>query len=209
VSGTREEALIECIRDATAAGVDWIQLREKDLAQRVQLDLTRRALAAAQTATGGTRAAILVNDRLDVALAAGAGGVHLAETSLPVSIVARWKQGAIRAPGGDHLRNFLVGASCHSREGAERAANDGADYIFFGPVFATPSKAAFGPPQGLEKLAEVCRAAKIPVIAIGGITIENAQACIQAGAAGIAAISLFQRAKDLQGLVTELRKSLL
>ncbi len=99
---------------------------------------------------------------------------------------------------------FLVGASCHSVEGARSAAGHAVDYIFFGPVFATPSKAAFGPPQGLAKLAEVCRAVPIPVLAIGGITKENAAACFDAGAIGIAAIRLFQETPDLPGLLAEL-----
>jgi len=112
--------------------------------------------------------------------------------------VVRWKNQAGR---GD----FLVGASCHSLERAVEAAAAGAGYILFGPVFATPSKAAFGPPQGLQKLGEVCRAVSIPVLAIGGITQENAAACIEAGAAGIAAIRLFQEAQDLEGLLRRIQ----
>jgi thiamine-phosphate pyrophosphorylase len=90
-----------------------------------------------------------------------------------------------------------VGASCHSLEAAEQAAADGADYLFFGPVFATPSKQAFGPPQGLLRLERVCRAVSLPVLAIGGITPQNAGACLHAGAAGVAAIRLFQQAPEL------------
>lgn len=101
-------------------------------------------------------------------------------------------------------REFLVGASCHSLDGAERAAAEGADYVFFGPVFATPSKASFGEPQGLARLEQVSRAISIPVLAIGGITEKNAAACIAAGAAGIAAIRLFQEAPDLPALLETL-----
>jgi thiamine-phosphate pyrophosphorylase len=103
-------------------------------------------------------------------------------------------------------RDFLIGVSCHSLEAAKSAAGEGADYLFFGPVFATPSKAAFGAPQGLEPLAEVCRAVSTPVLAIGGITVANAAACLAAGASGIAAIRLFQDAPDMLALVHSLRK---
>jgi thiamine-phosphate pyrophosphorylase len=102
-------------------------------------------------------------------------------------------------------KKFLVGISCHSVQAAAAAARAGADYIFFGPVFATPSKASFGAPQGPQRLAEVCRAVALPVLAIGGITLENAPDCFAAGAAGIAAIRLFQDAKDLASLVSDLR----
>jgi thiamine-phosphate pyrophosphorylase len=197
--------LLERIAGAAAAGVTWIELREKDLDAQPLLDLARKAVSAARPGNNAGSLPppplVLVNDRLDVALAAGAGGVHLTETSVPVGAVSQWKRQAKRS-------DFLVGASCHSKEGALRAAQDGADYIFFGPVFATPSKARFGLPQGLAKLAEVCGAVDVPVLAIGGITLENAAACLQSGAAGIAAIGLFQQAADLNGLVADLRRRL-
>jgi len=192
-------ALLEHIEQAARAGVDWVQLREKDLEGRPLFDLTVKAMAVSAAARSAEkRARILVNDRLDVAWATRSAGVHLGETSLPVSEVARWRNQAGRA-------DFLVGASCHSLEHAVEAAAAGADYIFFGPVFATPSKAAFGRPQGLQKLGQVCRAVSIPVLAIGGITQENAAACLDAGASGIAAIRLFQEAQDLAGLLRQIR----
>jgi thiamine-phosphate pyrophosphorylase len=183
--------------------VDWIQLREKDLEGRPLFDLAAKAMSASVASRSAeTRARVLVrtliNDRLDVAWALQAGGVHLGENSLPVGEVARWRDQAGRA-------DFLVGASCHSLERAVEAAGAGADYIFFGPVFATPSKEAFGLPQGLEKLGEVCRAVSIPVLAIGGISQESVAACLDAGAAGIAAIRLFQEAQDLAGLLRQIR----
>jgi thiamine-phosphate pyrophosphorylase len=190
----REAALIERVRNAAAAGVDWIQVREKDLEARPLFDLVSAGIAAVR----GSAAKLLINDRLDVAWAAGADGVHLGENSLPIGEVVRAK----RRAGPE---NFLVGASSHSPEAAARAAHEGADYIFFGPVFATPSKAAFGAPQGLARLAEVCRGVSIPVLAIGGITAENAAACLEAGAAGIAAIRLFQETSDLAALAGKLR----
>jgi thiamine-phosphate pyrophosphorylase len=102
-------------------------------------------------------------------------------------------------------KDFLVGVSCHSLAAAKLAASGGADYIFFGPVFATPSKAAFGPPQGIERLKEVCRAVSIPVIAIGGITLSNSAACLSAGASGLAAVRLFQDAPDIPSSVQALK----
>jgi len=144
---------------------------------------------------------ILINDRLDVAVAAGAAGVHLGEESLPVAEVTRWRKE--EKPRAD----FSVGASCHSLAAAVEAERAGADYIFFGPVFATPSKAAYGPPQGLEKLGEVCRSVRIPVLAIGGITLENAATCLDSGAAGVAAIRLFQESADPAAVVEQIRSA--
>jgi thiamine-phosphate pyrophosphorylase len=190
----REAALIERIRGAATAGVDWIQIREKDLDGRPLFDLASAGIAAVR----GSAAKLLINDRLDVAWAAGAAGVHLGENALPVSEVVQAK----RRSGPE---NFLVGASCHSPEAAARAVLEGADYIFFGPVFATPAKAAFGAPQGLARLAEVCRSVFVPVLAIGGITAENAGSCLDAGASGIAAIRLFQEASDLAALPGKIR----
>jgi len=143
--------------------------------------------AVAETRSASTK--VLVNDRLDVALAAGAAGVHLGENSLSVETVTGWRHSAGRS-------DFRIGVSCHSLDSARAAERSGADYIFFGPVFATPSKGRFGPPQGIERLREVCAAVEIPVLAIGGVGAENARACIEAGAAGIAAIRLFQDARD-------------
>ena len=182
---------------AVRAGVDWIQVREKDLPARTLVELARAAVGAAH----GRATKIIVNDRLDVALAVRAAGVHLGAASLPLAEVARARSsGPVSIPP-----NFLIGASCHSLEEAREAEHDGASYIFFGPVFSTPSKAAFGPPQGLEKLGEVCRQVRIPVLAIGGINVENAGPCLRAGAGGLAAIRLFQQAADLGELVARLR----
>jgi len=128
---------------------------------------------------------------------AGAGGVHAGEKSLPLRVLMDARSTTASA-------NFLVGASCHSLEGAIDAAEAGADYLFFGPVFETPSKVSYGPPQGLAKLGQVCSAVSIPVIAIGGITVENATACRKAGAGGIAAIRLFQGDCDIAEIVAAL-----
>jgi thiamine-phosphate pyrophosphorylase len=215
------EPLLDKIAAAAAAGIDWIQLREKDLSGRDTASLTREVLQRvskqtnpAQTATRGSLAPathsfvpatrILVNDRLDVAIAAQAAGVHLGENSLPVQEVKRLLLVSPRPQSPS--QDFLVGASCHSLKLALSAANAGADYIFFGPVFATPSKAAFGPPQGLHQLAEVCHSLPIPVLAIGGITLANAPSCFSSGASGIAAVRLFQDSADPAAIVRALRQ---
>lgn len=208
--------LREKIEAAVAAGVDWIQIREKDLSGKECSSLTRETLRLATDSSKRTSAnvpfssktevpcepvstRILVNDRLDVALAAQAGGVHLGGKSLPPEETRR----LVKSLGRE--KDFLVGVSCHSLEAAKAAERGGADYLFFGPVFTTPSKAAYGASQGLKRLAEVCRAVALPVVAIGGITLENAADCLSAGASGIAAIRLFQDAPDMAVVVRKLR----
>ena len=196
------EALLDKIQKAAEAGIDWIQIREKDLSGR---DCSRLTVAALQIVGKAARekslrSRVLVNDRLDVALAVHAGGVHLGEQSLPPQEAKRLREALRRE------KDFLIGVSCHSLEAAKSAEQGGADYIFFGPVFATPSKAAYGAPQGLERLSEVCRALSIPVLAIGSITLENFASCLTAGASGIAAIRLFQDAKGMTSLVRALRQ---
>jgi len=183
----------ECVSKAIRASVDWVQVREKDISGASLLRLIRTACEA--TVEAGGRQKIFVNDRFDVACAAGASGVHLGGESLPVSEIAAWRRHGIETPAG-----FLIGASCHSIEDVRRAEIAGADYVFFGPVFDTPSKRAFGEPQGLTRLAEVCGATALPVVAIGGISEQNATSCLIAGAAGIAAIRLFQEGRTLDAL---------
>jgi thiamine-phosphate pyrophosphorylase len=200
-------ALLDAIRRAITAGVDWIQIREKDLSARALALLAREAVAAAR----GSSTRILMNGRLDVALAARAAGVHLGGDALPLAEVAAWcaenVPGFVAAASGaaSLASPFLLGASCHSLDDAQAAARDGAHYILFGPVFSTPSKLSFGQPQGLGRLEEVCRAVRIPVLAIGGITLDNAHECLRAGAVGIAAIRLFQEGGDLASVVEQLR----
>lgn len=198
------ELVLEKIALAVSAGVDWIQLREKDFSGRDAALLAHRALRSvlkrADQRLAATR--ILVNDRLDVALAEQTGGVHLRGDSLPVEEAKRLLR-AYQATRKISM-DFLVGVSCHSLEAAKLAASAGADYVFFGPVFPTPSKAAFGSPQGLSRLSEVCHSVSVPVLAIGGITLANAPSCFSAGASGIAAIRLFQDSSDLAAVVREL-----
>lgn len=156
------------------------------------MQLAREAVAA----LSGSNTRILVNDRLDIALASRAAGVHLGGESLPVSAVAAWRDTTALAAA----KNFLVGASCHSIPQAQFAERERADYIVFGPVFSTPSKAGSGAPQGIERLREVCEQVRIPVLAIGGVSPETAAECFRAGAAGIAAIRMFQEASSTEEL---------
>lgn len=187
--------LLQKVKAAAGAGVDWIQIREKHLSGRELSDLVQEAIRVAPAPCR-----VVVNDRLDVACAVRAAGVHLTEQSISVADAKRFaRERALPA-------SFLVGASTHSLDSARAAADSGADYIIFGPVFATPSKAGYGTPQGIERLAAVCRSVAIPVLAIGGITPENAGECAAAGAAGIAAIRLFQDAADLPASVRQLRQ---
>lgn len=194
---TQEELLLAKIGQAAKAGVDWIQLREKDLSGK---RLSGLATAVMRRTAGAS--AILINDRLDIAYAVKAAGVHLGERSLAVGEAKRFTADRLSES------NFFIGASVHSLEAAIQAEQAGASYVIFGPVFATPSKAAFGAPQGLENLGKVCSQLKIPVLAIGGITLENAGDCLKVGGSGIAAIRLFQEASDLPAVVKRLRSGL-
>ena len=155
-----------------AAGVRAVQVREKDLDDRAVLELARQARAVLPT--------VLVNGRLDLALAAGADGAHLPADGVPVA--------ALRRRFGDGV---LLGVSTHSVEEVERALRDGADYVTFGPVWPTPSKERYGPPLGVEALARAARVG-IPVYALGGVMLSRFGAAAAAGAAGVAGIRLFQ-----------------
>jgi len=170
------ETLLQTVARNAAAGVDWIQIREKDLEARALFDLVSRAWAVAP------RSKIIVNSRVDVALAAGAAGVHLPANAPAPGI---WRR---IVPSG-----FLIGVSCHTLDEVRRAEQEGASYAVFGPVFAPLSKSPALAPRGLEQLAQAAGSVAIPVLALGGITQGNAEACIAAGAAGIAAISMFQK----------------
>lgn len=184
------EPLLLRIQAAVQAGVNLIQLREKDLASRELLELAGAAVEICQ----GSDTRIVINDRLDIAMAVGAHGVHLGGQSAPLEVV-RQQMG----------KDLLIGASCHSLEEALQAEAGGADYILLGPIFDTPSKRPYGPPLGLDKLSEVTNRIRIPVLALGGITVERVRICLKAGGTGIAGIRLFQECPSVQDRVVELR----
>ena len=166
--------LYTAVEAALQGGVKAVQLREKDLSPDALLPLAKELRAL----TLRYGALLFINDNIDIALAVKADGVHLGGHSEATEV--------IRAKVGEKM---LIGVSTHSKEEIERAAKQGADFVTFGPVYATPSKAKYGEPQGLGKLAEACRNSSIPVFALGGITPERATEVKQAGAKGIALIS--------------------
>ena len=190
------DLVVQLAVDAARAGVDVVQLRERDLTAAALVALARRAVAAMR----GTAARLAVNDRLDVALAAGADGVHLTTRSLEPRVVR-----ACTRPG------LLVGASTHSEAEVETASAGGVDYVVCGPVYDTPSKRGMGDPLGPDRVGAIAAASRVPVLALGGLTRENAPATVAAGAAGVAAIRLFQDAwlaGRLEALVAELKGSI-
>ena len=171
---TRGRDLAAVVGDCLAAGLPAVQVREKDLSA-ADLDFLCRRL---RTLTLDAGARLVVNDRVDVALAVGADGVQRTGASLPIE--------DIRAIADKRLR---IGASVHALQEAVEAEVKGADWVVFGPIYDTPSKRPFGPPQGLERLARVAAAVRLPVVAIGGITPERVGEVRAAGAAGVAVIS--------------------
>jgi thiamine-phosphate pyrophosphorylase len=174
-----------------AAGIDLVQIREKKLPARVLYQLTMKAVAIA----AGSDTRLLVNDRADIAAAAGADGVHLTTMSLGPDV--------IRQVFGD---DFLIGVSTHSLAAAITAKQQGADFVVLGPVFVTKSKSEYGQPLGVDKLRQVCqRLAPFPVLALGGITTSNVAACLEAGANGVAAIGMFDDPLRLRDIVSEIR----
>lgn len=203
-AGSAELRVLERVRGAIDAGVDWVQIREKDLPTQKLLALVKRALDAVHSQNERARvsgsgfqavhAKVIVNDRLDVALAASVAGVHLGRESAPLREAVRWCR------SGNAPNEFLIGASCHTLGESREAESAGASYLIFGPVFDTPSKRALGRPVGIAELSKVCAAVKIPVLAIGGIDLRNARECFRAGAAGIAAIRMFQGPEDASQL---------
>jgi thiamine-phosphate pyrophosphorylase len=173
------------------AQVDLVQIREKKLSASVLYQLARCAV----NITKASATKLLINDRSDIAAAAAADGVHLTTTSLPTAVVRR-----------SFGEDFIIGVSTHSLAAANLARRDGANFVVFGPVFATASKKEYGDPLGLARLAEVCaELSPFPVLALGGVTKRNAAACFSAGAQGIAAISELAQPETLAENVAEIR----
>ena len=180
-----DRSLAPALRQACRAGVRAIQIREKDLDTPGLLALTRKV----QDQLGECRPLVMVNGNLEVALACGVQGVHLPERSMPVSMA---RAALEKLPAG-----ALIARSTHSTEGARAAEAEGADFITFGPVYDTPSKAAYGPAKGLRALAETVRSVTLPVFALGGVTPGRAGQCLEAGAHGVAAISAVLSQPDI------------
>jgi thiamine-phosphate pyrophosphorylase len=204
----RRTRLLDKIAEAASANIDYIQLREKELPIRDVESLAREAMRIIQevrTENPHLRTALLINSRADVSIATNAAGVHLpADDLMPAEVREIWKTscGAGALAREISPRTPLISISCHSPEELFSAANNGADLAIFAPIFE--KKDAPGTrPQGLESLRQACRA-NIPVIALGGITLQNAESCLQAGAAGIAAIRLFQE-NNIATIVRDLR----
>jgi thiamine-phosphate pyrophosphorylase len=185
-------SVLNLVEKAVASRINLLQIREKKLSARVLYELAVRAAKF----TRGSATRLLINDRADIAAAAGADGVHLTTSSLSTDIVRR--------AFGERM---LIGVSTHSREEASKARRNKADFVVFGPVFDAASKREYGAPVGIEDLRTVCREmAPFPVIALGGITLDNVADCIRAGAHGIAAIRMLNDPQKLLQLVNEIRE---
>jgi thiamine-phosphate pyrophosphorylase len=191
----QERRLLEKIAECAAAGVDLVQLREKDLGAHALEKLALKAMAA----LAGSRTRLLINSRTDVALACGAHGVHLPANDHAASDVR-----AIFARAG--VSEPVIGVSTHSAVEVASVEAHGADFAVFAPIF---EKGGTASREGLEQLRRICHRTEaaqppMPVLALGGITLENARLCVEAGAAGIAGIRLFQQ-NDALAIVKKLR----
>lgn len=191
--GTEDfSTILKLIRAAVVARIDLVQIREKNLSASVLYQLSASAVGITQG--GSTK--LLINDRSDIASAVAADGVHLTTSSLPTDVVRR-----------TFGTEFLIGVSTHSVEEVSRARRGGADFVVFGPVFDTASKKQYGDALGLTRLDRVSsESSPFPVLAIGGITIENVAECIRAGARGIAAIGMLQQPDRLPDVADEIRR---
>lgn len=181
--------LTTVVAAACAAGCRWVQLRHRRLCGRDLAALAR----SLRLVTSSHGALLVVNDRTDVAVAADADGVHLPTHGID----ANDARTILQSQAGDRARARLIGRSVHSSQEIDALKPRAIDYFQFGPVFATPSKARFGPPQGLHKLAAAAATTKRPIIAVGGINADNAAEVIAAGAKGIAVIGAIMDAEDV------------
>lgn len=185
------QSVLTLVRAAVRAQITLIQLREKNLTARTLYELAARSAEITQ----GSETRLLINDRADIARAAGADGVHLTAQSLEASIIRR-----------TFGHDFLIGVSTHSLAEAKAARAALADFAVFGPVFDTPSKRSYGVPLGIESLTEAAQTlSPFPLIGLGGITRENAPEVLRAGASGVAAIRLFSNAGELEAILAAMR----
>ena len=180
---TRGRDLLWVLEQALAGGVEAIQLREKDLGGKELFRIAERARRLCER----YHAALFINDRVDVAMAVDADGVQLGKASLPIE-AARALLGPCK----------LIGASIHSLAEGRQVEHSGADFVLFGPIYFTPSKASFGAPQGLAALSGIVETMSLPVYAIGGITLDNVGAVRRSGARGVALISAVLSAQNPQ-----------
>jgi thiamine-phosphate pyrophosphorylase len=197
---TRRLRLLEKISEAATAGINYIQLREKDLSPRDLESLAQEAVRLIHKLATDHRplTTVLINSRTDVALAAGAHGVHLPANDIsPTDIKKIWQRADARA-----TPDPLISISCHSPQEVAEAAANGANLALFAPVFEKKNAPA-ATPTGLNALRQACHA-PIPVLALGGITLHNAESCLRAGGAGIGAIRLFQE-NEIAPIVRSLR----
>jgi len=190
---TAGKPLVSVVRQALDGGARVVQLREKDLTGRELFALAREL----RSITRDYGARLIINERLDIAMAVEADGVHIGAGSIPLAI-ARQLLGEKR----------LIGYSAHAVEEAGQAETDGADFITFGPVYFTPSKAEYGTPQGIAMLAETAARVSIPVFALGGVKNSTIPEVMAAGAAGIALISAVMAENDPKGAAISLLKTL-
>jgi thiamine-phosphate pyrophosphorylase len=196
----RRELLLARIAEAARAGVDYIQLREKDLPARELESLAREAVRrVGETRNRKRETRLLINSRSDVALAAGADGVHLPSDDIPASDARAVWSSALARNVKSETRKVVIAVSCHTAEEVRLAEAQGADFAVFGPVF---EKVGTPLSTGMDVLRDACLG-PLPVLAIGGATLANARACVEAGAAGIAAIRLFQE-NDIASVVKKL-----
>lgn len=193
---SRRRCLLDKVSQAVRCGVDYIQLRERDLAPRELETLAREVVQALRTGNRNPGTGFLINSRTDIALACEADGVHLRSDDISPAEVRRiWTQS-----GAGPAARVTVSVSCHTSSEVAGAAEGGADFAVFGPVF----EKAGTRPSGLAALKQACHQ-KIPVVALGGITLENVESCTQAGAAGVAGIRLFQE-NEMGTVVAALRR---
>jgi thiamine-phosphate pyrophosphorylase len=188
----RGNELVKQITALSATGVKAVQLREKNIPAGELLNISK----SAGSRINRNKTRLIINERLDIAILAGASGIHSTSNGIENKYIRKF------AP------DIVSGKSVHSLIEAKKAEKEGYDYILFGPVYRTPAKVKYGKPQGLKKLSEVCKSVNIPVFAVGGINPQRINKCINAGAYGVAAIREFADTKNIKKAVKDFQKEL-